>query len=91
MDICGYVYLFRDGKAYKIGNSTNPDARRSALQTGNPRRIALVHRIVTDDPSGIEAYWHDRFNDRKSNVPGGDEWFYLRKKDVAAFRSRVRM
>lgn len=91
MNICGYVYLFRDGKAYKIGNSTDPDARRDALQTGNPRRIVLVHRIVTDDPPGIEAYWHNRFRHRNANIAGGDEWFFLSKEDVAAIRSRVRM
>lgn len=91
MDECGYVYLFRDGRAYKIGNSTDPDCRRDALQTGNPRRIVLVHRILTDDPVGIEKYWHDRFAGRRHTIDGGREWFHLTRDDVATFRARRRM
>jgi len=88
---CGYVYLFRDGKAYKIGNSTDPDSRRAALQTGNPRRISLVHRIITDDPKGIEDYWHRRFSQYRIRITEGHEWFNLSRDDIAAFKARVRM
>ena len=86
---CGYVYLFRDGKAYKIGNSADPDSRRNALQTGNPRRIELVHRILTDDPKGIEEYWHRRFSGCR--ITDRSEWFHLSREDVATFRARIRM
>lgn len=88
---CGYVYLFRDGKAYKIGNSTDPDSRRDALQTGNPRRIELVHRILTDDPKGIEEYWHRRFSHCRIKTTDRSEWFHLSRDEVATFRARIRM
>ena len=83
----GYVYLLKSGKYFKVGRSNAPGRRVYELAIQLPEPVATVHTIKTDDPVGIERYWHQRFAERRKN----GEWFELRREDVAAFRRRKLM
>jgi hypothetical protein len=82
--VTGVVYLIRMGEFHKIGKSNDPGRRLYELGLRLPERHDVVHVIETDDPSGIEAYWHRRFASQRAN----GEWFRLAPGDVAAFRRR---
>ena len=87
--ITGYVYLLRHGnrREYKIGRTTNPLRREGAVAVELPEKVQPIHVIPTDDPSGIESYWHNRFAKKRKN----GEWFELDRHEVAAFKRRKYM
>jgi len=80
----GHVYLMKSGKFYKIGFSVHAGARERQIAIQLPEAVSTLHVIVTDDPPGIEAYWHRRFSEKRKN----GEWFDLSREDVAAFKRR---
>src|SRR5262249_12573760 len=56
----GVVYLLRAFRKFKIGRSSDLARRVQELRVGQSNALVLVHAIATDDPPGIEAYWHRR-------------------------------
>lgn len=85
----GYVYLLKSGKYYKIGRSNSVGRRERELSIQLPQKVERVHAIETDDPPGIEHYWHRRF--REQRVRPDAEWFVLSADQVAAFKRRRTM
>jgi hypothetical protein len=80
----GFVYLMKSGRFYKIGRSNAAGRREYEIGLQLPESMRTLHTIRTDDPAGIEEYWHKRFAAKRKK----GEWFDLNAADISAFRRR---
>jgi len=80
----GYVYLLKHGarREYKIGRTNNPVRREGEIEIQLPEKLQPIHYIKTDDPAGVENYWHSRFASKRKE----GEWFALTAQDVRSFK-----
>jgi hypothetical protein len=78
----GFVYLTKSGPYYKIGRTNSLARREWELGIKIPVPPKTIHSVETDDPVGIEGYWHKRFEEKR----GEGEWFSLSAEDVMAFK-----
>jgi hypothetical protein len=82
--VFGSVYMLRSGKFHKVGQTMEIGRRMYELKIQLPEKAQVVHVIQTDDPKGIEEYWHRRFAAKRVN----SEWFNLEPADIATFKRR---
>lgn len=80
----GYVYLIQHGarNEYKIGRTSNPIRREGEIRLELPEKVKPIHYIETDDPAGVENYWHRRFKNKRKE----GEWFSLNPNDIRSFK-----
>jgi len=81
-EVVGWVYLVQFARKFKIGLTRDISQRIRSIQNNLPDGARTVHIIETDDPEGVEAYWHRRFAKKRTR----GEWFKLTPADVAAMK-----
>lgn len=82
----GWVYVIQYGDSFKIGAGSDLERRVKQVTTKLPDNAELIHAIKTDDPFGIENYWHRRFADKRAK--NNSEFFKLSIQDIRAMKRR---
>jgi hypothetical protein len=80
----GKVYLvgIPDEDRYKIGWTRGAiDKRIAPLQTGNPKKIEVIHLFETEHYLNVETWMHNQFATKRME----GEWFELSDEDIKAF------
>jgi hypothetical protein len=77
----GVVYLVKGETYFKIGKTTDIDARVPQIRLQMPFRVELVHAIHTNNIHWLERHWHKYFAHKRLN----GEWFQLDETDVQEF------
>jgi len=86
-----YVYLanIEGTDIYKIGFSKEPKKRIKSLQTGNSKKINLIHSFKTEKATKVESVLHRKFNFcKKDSIDGNKligEWFELAEGQAESF------
>lgn len=83
--IKGDVYFIKVGDRYKIGATTDLYGRIVNLQTANPQKIALMHRVKTNNMYLTEKLFQSLFERDDKRERG--EWFNLTDKDIQYIKS----
>lgn len=80
---CVYILWSATAGAYKIGitKSLNSRIKGIKIATSLPD-LAMLHKIYATDASYLEAFLHMLFGDRRADVPGSTEFFYLTPDDL---------
>lgn len=85
----GKVYLvgIPDENRYKIGWTRGSiDKRIKPLQTGNPKKIEVIHLFETEHYVNVETWMHNQFASKRME----GEWFELTMEDVNSFLERCK-
>jgi hypothetical protein len=77
---CGYIYLLKNDKYFKIGKSKKPNERFEALQIASPHKIEKIKLFKINDYSFHEKQLHRICQERKHL----GEWFALTGDDIEA-------
>lgn len=75
------VYFISNGRAIKIGKTSNIHQRLSNLQTSSPDQLNLIGVIYTSDNTLLENKVHNYFKEKRIN----GEWFNISREEVIKY------
>lgn len=81
-----FIYIIESANLYKIGFTTNIEARIQVIKTSSPHEVKLIYIIpipMEIEHKKVENALHKMFE--SSHMKG--EWFNLSLKDIAKIKS----